>query len=107
MATHTATFDVLDERVRTCRGNDHLEHIATSFRWAEGPVYIPAYRCLLWRAISNDRMLRWDEMTGHVGVFRQPAGYTNGNTLDHEGRLVTCELGYRRVSRTEHDGRRS
>jgi gluconolactonase len=49
-------------------------------------------------------MLRWDETTGHVGVFRQPAGFSNGNTLDRQGRLVTCEHGARRVSRTEHDG---
>jgi gluconolactonase len=49
-------------------------------------------------------MLRWDEMTGNVGPFRQAAGYSNGNTLDMQGRLVTCEHGNRRVSRTEHDG---
>ncbi|MEU2129010.1 SMP-30/gluconolactonase/LRE family protein [Streptomyces sp. NPDC018352] len=52
----------------------------------------------------NDRMLRWDEETGAVGVFRRSAGHTNGNTLDREGRLVTCEQGNRRVTRTEHDG---
>jgi gluconolactonase len=49
-------------------------------------------------------MLRWDEMSGHVGLFRQPSGFSNGNTLDHHGRLVTCEHGNRRVTRTEHDG---
>ena len=54
--------------------------------------------------IPNDRMLRWDEATGRTGVFRHPAGYSNGNTLDAEGRVVTCEHGNRRVSRTEHDG---
>jgi gluconolactonase len=105
MSAYSATFEVLDERFRDCRGDDYLEQIATGFRWAEGPVYIPAYHCLLWSDIPNDRMMRWDELTGYVGVFRQPAGYTNGNTLDHEGRLVTCEQGHRRVSRTEHDGR--
>jgi gluconolactonase len=49
-------------------------------------------------------MLRWDEMTGNVGVFRQPSGFSNGNVLDRQGRLVTCEHGNRRVTRTEHDG---
>ncbi len=73
-------------------------------RWAEGPVYIPAGRYLLWSDIPNDRILRWDETTGSVGVFRQPAGYANGGTLDGAGRLVTCEHGNRRVTRTEHDG---
>lgn len=104
MVTYPATFEMLDERFRVCRGDAYLEQIATGFRWAEGPVYVPAYRCLVWSDIPNDRMMRWDELTGHVGVFRQPAGYPNGNTLDHEGRLVTCEHGHRRVSRTEHDG---
>ncbi|MGH8882254.1 MAG: SMP-30/gluconolactonase/LRE family protein, partial [Stackebrandtia sp.] len=51
-----------------------------------------------------DRMLRWDETTGAVGVFRSPSGHANGNTVDREGRLITCEQGARRVTRTEHDG---
>jgi gluconolactonase len=49
-------------------------------------------------------MLRWDETTGSVGVFREPANYTNGHTVDRAGRLVSCEHGNRRVTRTEHDG---
>ncbi len=65
---------------------------------------MPAGRYLLWSDIPNDRMLRWDETTGHVGVFRSPAGNSNGNTLDRQGRLITCEQGNRRVTRTEHDG---
>lgn len=73
-------------------------------RWAEGPCYVPAGRYLLFNDIPEDRMLRWDEVTGAVGVFRQPSGYANGNTLDRSGRLVTCEQGNRRVTRTEHDG---
>ena len=58
----------------------------------------------MWSDIPNDRMLRWDEATGAVSVFRQPSHYANGNTLDREGRLVTCEHGERRVTRTERDG---
>ena len=49
-------------------------------------------------------MLRWDEVNGTVGVFRSPAGHTNGHTLDLQGRLISCEQGNRRVTRTEHDG---
>jgi gluconolactonase len=81
-----------------------LEHLHGGCRWTEGPVYVPAGRYLVWSDIPNDRMLRWDETTGAVGVFRQPAGYANGSTLDGLGRLVTCEQGNRRVTRTEHDG---
>jgi len=67
-------------------------------------VYVPAGRYVVWSDIPNERMLRWDEMSGNVGLFRSPSGFSNGNTLDREGRLVTCEHGNRRVSRTEHDG---
>ncbi len=82
----------------------HVEKLWTGSRWAEGPAYLPAMRQLIWSDIPNDRMLRYDEASGHVAVFRQPAGFANGNVIDRQGRLVTCEHGGRRVSRTEHDG---
>ncbi|MFB4276287.1 MULTISPECIES: SMP-30/gluconolactonase/LRE family protein [unclassified Nonomuraea] len=97
-------FEVLDERASGFGGDDKVEILYTGTRWAEGPVYFPAGRFLVWSDIPNERMLRWDEMTGAVGPFRQPSGYTNGNTLDREGRLISCEQGNRRVTRTEHDG---
>ncbi len=97
-------FEVLDDRFRAVRGDPVVERLYTGCRWAEGPVYVPAGRYVVWSDIPNDRMLRWDEVTGTVGVFRHPCGYTNGNTLDGQGRLVSCEHGGRRVSRTEHDG---
>jgi gluconolactonase len=97
-------LDVLDERFSDCRGDDRVERFELGGRWLEGPVYVPAGRYLLVSDIPNDRILRWDETTGEVGVFRHPAGYANGHTLDAIGRLVSCEHGHRRVSRTEHDG---
>ena len=102
--TIAAQLEVLDERFRSCRGDSRVERLYDGCRWAEGPVYFPAGRYLVWSDIPNDRMLRWDETTGNVGVFRQPAGYSNGNTVDREGRMVSCEHGNRRVTRTEHDG---
>jgi gluconolactonase len=48
--------------------------------------------------------MKWEEETGHVIAFRKPSNYANGNTQDRQGRLVTCEHGSRRVTRTEHDG---
>jgi gluconolactonase len=77
--------------------------LATGCEWAEGPVWLPAQVALVWSDIPNDRMLRWSEQGG-VTVFRQPSGKANGNTLDREGRLVTCEHLSHRVSRTEPDG---
>jgi gluconolactonase len=97
-------FVVLDERFADVKGDRYVERLDLNCRWAEGPVYVPAGRYLLVSDIPNDRLLRWDETTGVTGVFRQPAGYANGNTLDPAGRLVTCEQGNRRVTRTEHDG---
>jgi gluconolactonase len=100
-----ADFEILDERFRRCvRVTARVEHLYEGCRWAEGPAYFPAGRYLVWSDIPNDRILRWDEATSTVGVFRQPAGYTNGHTVDRQGRLVSCEHGNRRVTRTEHDG---
>lgn len=99
-------YEVLDERFRRCASGDaRLERLHADCRWAEGPLYLPAWRQLIWSDIPNDRLLRWDEPTGVIGVFRSPAGHINGNTLDREGRLISCEQGNRRVTRTEHDGR--
>jgi gluconolactonase len=97
-------FEVLDERFAAIGGDGRVEVLYTGTRWGEGPVYFAAGRFLVWSDIPNERMLRWDEMTGAVGPFRQPSGYVNGNTLDREGRLISCEHGNRRVTRTEHDG---
>ena len=84
--------------------NATVERLATGCRWSEGPVWFGDGRSLLWSDIPNNRIMRWDEETGTVGVFRHPSGYANGNTRDRQGRLVTCEHGGRRVTRTEYDG---
>ena len=80
-----------------------VERLATGLRWAEGPVWFGDGRFLLVSDIPNDRILKWEEETGAIGVFRR-GGYSNGNTRDRQGRLLTCEHGGRRVVRTEHDG---
>jgi gluconolactonase len=81
-----------------------VERIATGMRWAEGPVWFGDGRFLLWSDIPNNRIMRWDEETGAVGVFRKPSNNSNGNTRDRQGRLLTCEHDSRRVTRTEYDG---
>jgi len=100
-----ATYEVLDRRfARLINQSAKLELLDTTSRWAEGPVYVPAGRYLLWSDIPSDRIMRWDEPSGHVSVFRSPSQNANGNTLDRQGRLITCEQLTRRVTRTEHDG---
>lgn len=81
-----------------------VERLATGLRWAEGPVWFGDGRYLLCSDIPNQRILKWEEETGAVSVFRKPSNFANGNTRDRQGRLVTCEHGGRRVVRTEYDG---
>ena len=81
-----------------------VERIAHGTRWNEGPVYFGDGRYLLWSDIPNNRIMRWQEETGRVSVFRQPSNNANGNTRDRQGRLVTCEHDTRRITRTEYDG---
>lgn len=95
----------LDRRFTYRQGNAAVERIATGFRWAEGPVYFRDGGYLLFSDIPNNRIMRWLEDDGHLSVFRAPSHYSNGNTRDREGRLVTCEHDTRRVTRTELDGR--
>lgn len=82
-----------------------IERLATGCRWAEGPVWWGDARALLWSDIPNNRILRWDEETGAVSIWRKPSGFANGATRDRLGRIVHCEHGGRRVIRTEFDGR--
>jgi gluconolactonase len=84
--------------------NAGIEKLATGMRWSEGPVWFGDARCLLWSDIPNNRIMRWDETTGAASVYRQPSNNSNGNTRDRQGRLVTCEHGGRRITRTEYDG---
>jgi gluconolactonase len=97
------TLEILDARFERCvRPGAPIERLADGCKWAEGPAYLDGG--VVWSDIPNDRMLRWDEATGAVSVFRAPSDFANGNTLDPQGRLVTCEHGTRRVTRTEADG---
>ncbi|HEY3097598.1 MAG TPA: SMP-30/gluconolactonase/LRE family protein [Methylomirabilota bacterium] len=100
-----AAVQVLDQGFARLRiNNAAVERLATGFRWAEGPVWFGDGRYLLWSDIPNNRIMRWDEETGAVSVFRRPSNNANGNTRDRQGRLVTCEHDARRVTRTEYDG---
>ena len=84
-------------------GNAPLKHLASGFDWAEGPVWFGDANCLLFSDIPNNRIMRWTPGTG-LSTYREPSNYSNGHTRDRQGRLVTCEHGGRRVTRTEYDG---
>jgi len=98
-------YEILDPRFgKLINGNAGVRQLYTGCQWAEGPAWFAAGRYLVWSDIPNNRILRYDETDGAVSVFRQPCGNTNGHTVDRQGRLVSCEHGGRRVSRTEFDG---
>ena len=99
-----AVFESLDPRFAGIRGDREVRILFDDGRWLEGPAYSPQGRFLLFSDIPNDRVLRYDELSGRVEVWAHPAGFTNGRTVDPEGRFVQCEHGNRRVVRFEHDG---
>jgi gluconolactonase len=90
---------------KICIDNTSIRRLATGFGFTEGPVWFGDGRYLLFSDIPGDRILRWDETTGGISVFREPSHYANGNTRDRQGRLITCEHDTQRVTRTEYDGR--
>ena len=84
-------------------GNAPVKRLATGFDWVEGPVWFGDMGCLLFSDIPNNRILRLDD--AGVSTFRSPSNFSNGHTRDLQGRLISCEHGGRRVTRTEWDGR--
>ena len=100
-----AGFEIISSEFTNClTGHGRVERLWTGARWLEGPVWFPAGKYLLISDIPNNRILRWDETDGSVSIFREPSNCSNGNTIDLQGRLITCEHKSRRVTRTEHDG---
>jgi gluconolactonase len=98
-------IEKLDKRFKGSPGTGAVERVATGFRWAEGPAYFRAGRYLIFSDIPNNRQMRLLEDDNHLSVFRAPSENSNGNTVDRQGRLVTCQHSTRRVVRTELDGR--
>ena len=99
-----AIYEAFDERFADVAGDRYIERVFADGRWLEGPSYHPAHRFVLFSDIPNERVLRYDEVTGRVDVVATDSGYANGRTVDSEGRFVWCEHGGRRVVRLEHDG---
>src|SRR3978361_1937789 len=97
---------VLDPRFKNCfAGHVRVERLWTGARWCEGPAWFAAGRYLVWSDIPNNRMMRLTEPGHEVSVFRERSNNSNGNTVDNQGRLITCEHQARRVSMTRYDGR--
>lgn len=98
-------FEIVERRfARYILGNAGLEELASGIRWIEGPVWMGDWNCLLFQDLPRNRTMRWTEAEG-VSVFRAPSDYANGQTRDHQGRLISCSHRGRCLYRTEHDGR--
>jgi gluconolactonase len=98
-------FEIFDARARKLSpGTAPVRRLFTGATWTEGPVYFGDMHCVIFSDIPNNRLLRYDEVTGQTTVFREPSNNTNGNTRDRQGRLISCEHSGRRVSRTEYTG---
>jgi gluconolactonase len=97
---------VLDKKFAKYKiGNTPIQRLYTGMLWAEGPAWNGVGRYLMWSDIPNDRQMRWLDDDGHVSVLRNPAGNSNGNTFDHEGRQISCEHGTRKLVRYEYNGK--
>jgi gluconolactonase len=95
----------LDDRFRRyILFNTPIVRLYTGTLWAEGPAWNGVSRYVVWSDIPNGIQRRWIEDDGHVTVFRDPSGNSNGNTFDFSGRQLSCEHGGRRVVRYESDG---
>lgn len=104
MANTPIQLDVRDERIHELIDNSgEISQIATGFQFTEGPVWHAASGNMIWSDIIGNAMYRWSPAAG-VETFRQPSNMANGNTLDREGRLLTCEHATSRVVRAEADG---
>src|SRR4029077_19350456 len=81
----------LDKRFNKYKiGNTPIQRLYTGKLWSEGPAWNSAGGYLVWSDIPNDRQLCWLQDDGHVSTFRNPSGYSNGNTFDYEGRQLSC-----------------
>ncbi|MFZ9839303.1 MAG: SMP-30/gluconolactonase/LRE family protein, partial [Opitutaceae bacterium] len=91
------------EFARCLPADAKVERLATGLGFTEGPVWLPREGLLVFSDIPKDQLLRWSP-AGGVSGFREPSRNANGNTLDLQGRLLTCEHTGRRVARQEADG---
>lgn len=89
-------LDIVDE-------NLELETLASDFEFTEGPIWHPVEKHLIFSDIPANKMFRWSNSDG-LQLFREPSNMANGNTYDHQGRILSCEHATSRVSRTEADG---
>lgn len=84
------------------------EIIAEGFTWSEGPLWLPDQRILIFSDVPENSIFQWSEEDG-LKLYLKPSGYTgtiprggetgsNGLVLNHDGQLVLCQHGDRRMA---------
>ncbi len=100
----TSPFVILSDEFRRMLGPaPKLNLLSSDFTFAEGVCWVPRGQFLVVSDFPNDRIMKWSEQEG-LSVFRQPANTANGNTVDAEGRVLSCLTRARSIVRQEHDG---
>ena len=92
-----------DEILNVVDADAQVEKLGTGCQFTEGPLWNSKGEFLLFSDIPANEMKKWTPESGIVN-YRVPSGKSNGLTYDRQGRLIACEHGNRRVSRTEDDG---
>jgi len=72
--------------------------VSEGYMFSEGPVWIDG-QGLVFSDVRGDTLYHADK-----SVYRKPSNNTNGLALDQQGRLIACESGLKRITRTEADG---
>lgn len=80
-----------------------VEKVAGDMKFTEGPVWIPSSNKLVFSDIPSSKLMQWSEKDG-LSVFREESHQSNGNILDLQGRLISCQHAARNLVRTEKNG---
>ena len=81
---------------------EKVRKLASGMKFTEGPVWLPKEKKLLFSDIPNSKLMQWIEADG-LSVYRQ-SEQANGNILDMQGRIISCQHKARNVVRIESDG---
>ena len=79
-----------------------VRKIAGDMKFTEGPVWLPKEEILVFSDIPNSILMQWSK-NGGLKKFRKSKS-SNGNLLDLDGRLLSCQHAGRNLIRWKSDG---
>ena len=98
MAPVIPGIEVLSDEFRELLnpGSEMVE-LASGMTFTEGCTWVVDGDYFIWSDVPANRILRWSE-AGGMATFREPSNHANGNTVDGNGNILSCETSGRRVS---------